>query len=150
MTEFKKLNLTQKLPKLKKELHLDHNNKYITSQEFNRLTAKKFTARLKLANLATKVDIVDFVEKANFYDKLKSLSKKVTSNKTKYVEAEEKLTDITKKDEEILEEEYYFLFGRIYFTGDVGYQNFLDFIPMLKSLILDSNKKVTYWIWTRI
>ena len=38
----------------------------------------------------------------------------------------------------------------MYFTGDDGYQNFLDFAPMLNSLILDSNKKVTNWISTRI
>ena len=120
------------------------------TQEFNRLTAEKFTARLKLANLATKVDVDDLVEKANFDDKLKSLNKKVTSNKTKHVEVEEKITDLTKKDEEILEQEYYFLLGRMYFTGDIGYQNFLVFTLMLKSLILDSKKKVTYWILTRI
>ena len=118
------------------------------TQEFNRLTAEKFTARLRLANLATKVDIDDLVEKVNFDDKLKSLNKKVTSNKTKHVEAEEKITDLTKKDEEILEK--FFLLGKMYFTGDVGYQNFLVFTLMLKSLILDSNKKVTYWILTRI
>ena len=38
-------------------------NKYITTQEFNKLTAEKFSARLKQANLAIKADIDDFVEK---------------------------------------------------------------------------------------
>ena len=47
------------------------------------------------ANLATKADIDDFVEKTYFDDKLKNLNKKVTSNKTKYLEAEKKLTDLT-------------------------------------------------------
>ena len=37
----------------------------------------------------------------------------------------------------------------MYFTGNDGYQNFLDFAPMLSSLILNSNKKVTNWISTR-
>ena len=36
----------------------------------------------------------------------------------------------------------------MYFTGKDGYQNFLVFAPMLSSLILDSNKKVTNWIST--
>ena len=31
-------------------------------------------------------------------------------------------------------------------TGNDGYQNFLVFVPILKSLILDSNVKVTNWI----
>ena len=38
----------------------------------------------------------------------------------------------------------------MYFTGNDGYQNFLVFSPMLISLILDSNKKVTDWISTGI
>ena len=38
----------------------------------------------------------------------------------------------------------------MYFTGDDGYQNFLVFAPLLSSLILDSNKKVTDWISTGI
>ena len=38
----------------------------------------------------------------------------------------------------------------MYFTGDSGYQNFLVFAPMLSFLILDSNKKVTYWISTGV
>ena len=34
-----------------------------------------------------------------------------------------------------------FLLGRMYFTGNNVYQNFLVFAPMLSFLILDSNKK---------
>ena len=75
--------LTQKLAALKK-IVTDHNyrNKYIIIQEFNKLTPEKFAARLKQANVATKVDIDDSVEKTDFDDKLKNLNKKVTSNKT--------------------------------------------------------------------
>ena len=36
------------------------------------------------------------------------------------------------------------------FVGDDGYRNFLVFAPILSSLILDSNKKVTNCILTRI
>ena len=56
-------------------------NKYITSPELNKLTAEKTAARLKQANLTTKVYIADFVQKTGFDDKLKNLNKKVTSNK---------------------------------------------------------------------
>ena len=42
------------------------------------------------------------------------------------------------------------MFGRIYFTGNHDYKRFLVFAPMLSSLILDSNKKVTKCILTGI
>ena len=42
------------------------------------------------------------------------------------------------------------LLGRMYFTGDDGYYNYLVFVPMLSSLILDSNRKVTNLILTEI
>ena len=49
---------------------------------------------------------------------------------------------------QISEKGYDFLLGTMYFTGNDCYQNFLVFAPMLSSIILDSNKKVTYWIST--
>ena len=49
--------------KLKKINDHDHSNKYITTQEFNKLTSKNFAARLTQANLANKTYIVDFVKK---------------------------------------------------------------------------------------
>ena len=42
---------------------------------------------------------------------------------------------------QISEKEYNFLIGKMYFTGNDGYQNFLVFAPMLISLILGSNRK---------
>ena len=55
----------------------DHkHDKYITTLEFNKLTAENFAARLAQANLITKTD---------FDAKLSSLSKKITSNKTKHL-----------------------------------------------------------------
>ena len=36
------------------------------------------------------------------------------------------------------------------FKGNDGFQNFLVFVPMLSSLVLDSNKNVTSWISTAI
>ena len=60
-------------------------------------SAENFAARLKQANLATKDETDNFVEKTDFDDKLKNLTKKVISNKTKHLEAEKKLIDQTKK-----------------------------------------------------
>ena len=45
------------------------------------------------------------------------------------------------------EKGYDFLLGRVYFTANDGYLNFLDFAPMLSSLILNRNEKITNWIW---
>ena len=45
-------------------------SKYITTPEFNKSTAKNFAARLAQANLASKSDIVNFVKKTDFDDKL--------------------------------------------------------------------------------
>ena len=61
----------------------DH-SKYITTPEFNKLTAEKFTARLKQTNVATKGDIDYFVKKTDFHDKLKNLNIKATSNESKF------------------------------------------------------------------
>ena len=58
---------TQKLVKLKKELLF----LIITTKEFNDLTTENLPTRLKHANLATKVDINDLVEKTDFDAKLK-------------------------------------------------------------------------------
>ena len=60
----KKLTITQKLTKLKKKItDHDHNNKYITTQEVNELTADHFAARLAQVNLPSKNDIAAFVKK---------------------------------------------------------------------------------------
>ena len=83
-------------------------------------------------------------------DKLKKLHKKVTSNKTKHVEAEKKLINLTNKVTQISDKGYDFSLGWMYFIGNNGYQNFLIFAPMIISLILYTNKKVTNWISSRI
>ena len=50
--------MTQRLVQLKKKNDHDH-GKYNTTQEVNKLTSDKFTARLRQANLASKNDIAD-------------------------------------------------------------------------------------------
>ena len=83
---------------------------------------------------------------ANELQKKRGFDKKVPSNKTKCREAEKKVTDLTNKIGQISEKRYDFLLGRMYFTGNDGYQNFLVLVPMLSSVILDGNKKVINWI----
>ena len=59
------------------ENKVSDNSKYITTQEFNNLTAESFAARLKQANLVIKTD---------FDNKVASLNELITLNKTKHLE----------------------------------------------------------------
>ena len=59
------------------ENKIPNHDKYIATLEFNTLTAENFTAKLKQATLVTKTD---------FDKKLKSFNRKITFNKTKYLE----------------------------------------------------------------
>ena len=50
----------------------DHkHDEYITTEEFNKLTADNFAERLKEAILVTKTDIADIPQRTDFNDKLK-------------------------------------------------------------------------------
>ena len=62
----------------------DH-SKYIITPEFDKLKAEMCTARLAQANLASKIDIANFVKKTDFHNVLKNLNKNVTSNKKTYL-----------------------------------------------------------------
>ena len=76
----KKSDYNTKISEIKNKITINHNHdKYITTQEFNKLRAENFTARLAQVNLASKSDIANFVKKTDFDNKLKS----VTSNKNK-------------------------------------------------------------------
>ena len=59
--------------------------KYITTPEFNKLAAEKFTSRIKQANLVTKTD---------FDKKLTHFNKQITSNETIYLEVQKKLNSL--------------------------------------------------------
>ena len=63
---FKKTGYNTKLIKLTKKLIIMIMVKYITTQEFNKLTADNFTARLKPANSSSKNDVTNFVKKILF------------------------------------------------------------------------------------
>ena len=56
----KKGTITQQLKKLKNVTDLDYSNKYITTEEFNKLTSQNFATRLAQANLGSKNGIAAF------------------------------------------------------------------------------------------
>ena len=79
------------------ENKIPNHDKYITTPELNKLTVKKFTARLKEANLVTKTD---------FDKKLTSSNRKITSDKTKYLEVQKKLNSLIINDYNFSQTEY--------------------------------------------
>ena len=111
----KKTDYNTKITEIENRL-IDHNRgKYITTPEFNRLTAENFAARLKQANLVTKTD---------FDDKLKSLNQKSNPDKTEHLLVENELRKLKTLDSS-------------YFRGRNGFedddtQNYLVFQPELK------------------
>ena len=89
----------------------DYNHKkYITTPEFNKLTAENFAARLTQASLVTKTD---------FDNKLINLNKKINSRKTKHVLVENEFKKVETLDS------IYFR-GKSHFEDHVT-QNYLVF-----------------------
>ena len=80
----KKTDYNTKISKIEKNItDHDHSNKYITTLEF--VNNRKFAARLKQVNLASKIDIANLVTKTDFDNKLLSFNKSINSNNTKHV-----------------------------------------------------------------
>ena len=100
------------------ENKISNHDKYITSPDFNTLTAENFIARLKQANL---------LNKTGFDNKLTSFNGQITSNKTKNLEFKKKLNSLIIKD-------YNFFLGRIYFTSNDRSQNTFVYQPTLDEL----------------
>ena len=74
-----------KVTEIENKLNNHNRDKYIDTQEFNKLTADVFDARIAEASLITKTD---------FDANLSSLHKKITSNKTKHLLVENKLNKL--------------------------------------------------------
>ena len=104
--------------------------KYTTTPKINKLIAEHFAAGLKEADLVSKTD---------FDNKLTRFNKKVTSNKTKYLEVQKKLNSI-------ITNYYNFSLGRMYFTSNEGSQNTFVYKPTLDTLELKKDKGTDYVI----
>ena len=76
-------------------INTDHNqDKYTTTQEFNKFTSENVAARLAQTNSASKNDIANFLKKTIFDDKLKHVNKTVISNKTGHVLVKNELNEL--------------------------------------------------------
>ena len=117
---------------LKKKI-TDHNHgKYITTPEFNTLTADVFNVRLAQTNLITKTD---------FDVKLSSLNRKITSNKSKHLLVENELKKL-----KTFESSYFI--GKSHFEED-GTQDYLVFYPIYRYLKriagVGNSNYIYYW-----
>ena len=103
------------------EKKISFHAKYITTPESNTLTAETFAVELKQDNLVSKTD---------FDNKLTSFNRKITSNKSKYLEVLKKLNSlVTTKDDN-------FFLGKSYFTSNDGSQNTFVYQSTLDTLEL--------------
>ena len=102
------------------ENKISNHDKYIITPEYNKVTAENFTAILKQASLVTKT---------NFDKELTSFNRKITWDRTKYLEFQKKLNNLITKV-------YNFFLGRIYFTSNDGSQNAFVYQPTLNTLEL--------------
>ena len=96
----KKANYNTKFSEIENKI-TTYRDKYIATQEFNNLTSEKFTVRLAQAHLASKSYIANFAKETDFDDKLKTLNKDVTSNKTHHILVENELNELSKKTKTI-------------------------------------------------
>ena len=120
---FTKTNYNTKISEIEGKIHNHNHDKYITTPEFNNLTAKVFDARLKLANFATKTD---------FDTELNKISDRVTSNKSKHLLVENELKKLNNFDAANFR-------GKNYFDGN-GTQNYLVFQRAYKYLEINGDK----------
>ena len=118
----KKTDYNTKVTEIENKLTYHNHDKYIDTQDFNKLAAYVFNARLVQAKLITKTE---------FDAKLSSLNRTITPNKTKHLLVENRLNKVKTFDSR------YFI-GKIHFDED-GIQNYLVFHPLNKYFKLITN-----------
>ena len=69
--QFEKVGHNAKINEIENKINDHDHAKYITTQDFNKLTAENFFGRLKQVNLSSNNDIADFVKNIDFDDELK-------------------------------------------------------------------------------
>ena len=110
----------QAISEAENKITTDHDHdRFIIAQKLNKLTSENVNAKLAKANLASKNDNANFVNKTDFDDKLKKLNKKFLQIKQNMY-----LLKINFKKLEIFDSS---LFIRLNYLNNVGSQNHLGF-----------------------
>ena len=124
-----KIDYNTKVSEILNKITTDHDHdKYITSQELNKLTAENFIARLKQANLASKNDIANFAKMKDFDNKLKN----VTSNKNELNKYDNRKI-LTKGLKKALINKFSISNGAKCFSSGI-FKSYLVFIPAKNTL----------------
>ena len=123
----KKTDYDPKNIQIENKLNNHNLNKYIDTQEFNKLAPDVFNARIVKANLITKTD---------FDNKLSNLNRKITSNKTKHILVENELKKLKTFDLS------YFI-GKNYCEKD-GTQNYLVLQPISRYLKINGKYTLSW------
>ena len=126
----KKSDYHTKISELETKITDHKHYKYITTREFNKLTAEYFAARLPQANLITKT---------GFDAKLSSFNKTITSNKTKQLIAENQLKKLETFDSIDFR-------GKSHFEDD-GTQNYLMFQTVSRYFKIVSANDSNILLW---
>ena len=123
----KKTGYKTKISEIENTIITDHDHdKYITIQDFNKLTSENFTVRLKQVNFQSKNDIANFIKKTDFDIKLKN----VTSNKIELNELSKNVKAVsTEGSTKCLINKFSILNGAKYFSFGI-FQNYLSLIKV--------------------
>ena len=125
----KKADYSTKIKEIENKLNNHNHDKYIDTQEFNKLTAGVSNARIAQANLITKTE---------FDSRLLSFNRKITANKSKHLLVENELNKLKTFDSS------YFI-GKSHFEED-GAQNYLVFQPIIMySKLIVNNDYILSW-----
>ena len=95
----KKTDYNTKVAEIENKFTNHNHDKYIDTQEFNKLTADVFNVRIAQANLITKTELDS---------RLSRLDRKITSNKTKHLLVENKLNKLKSFDSSYLIDKSHF------------------------------------------
>ena len=120
----KKTDYNTKISDIEKKITDHDHEKYITTPEFNTMAASTFNAILAAQT--------DLIRKPEFDAKLKSVSDRVTLNKSKHLLVENELEKLEKID------------------GDDGTKNYLVFQPMYKYFKTSVKGSTTSWELKRL
>ena len=118
VVQLKKIDYSTIASEIKKKRTDQNHDKYITALEFNKLNAENFAARLKQVTLLAKTD---------FNDRLLSLNRKISPNKTKHVLVENEFKKLRR-------------LGSIYFKGKSYFKKIVHKIIQCFSQFTDISK----------
>ena len=126
----KKTDYNTKISEIENNVNDHNHDKYITTPEFNTMTATVFNARLAAQT--------DLIRKPEFDAKLKGISDRVTKNKTKHLLVENELKKLKTLD-------LTYFWGKNYFKRNDGAQNTSVFQAMEKRFSLSNVNQISKW-----